>query len=112
MTVQLNHPILITIIFAVIGDYAICFKPYEHRILTYSLTAFEGKNKYANDTIFYASDFFYTIAKRHVLFYNGYKQSRMPLSIIYSNNNPKSLKSSSYTCKGNNWICITRNLPS
>ena len=44
-------------LFPLISDRSLYFKSFEHRILTYSLTANECKNKYGSGTILYASDF-------------------------------------------------------
>ena len=81
----------------VFGDNSLCFKPSEHRILTNSLTAYEGKNKYANGTILYASDFSFMPLRKH-------KKPSISLSVIYPNFNSKYLESSSYPCKVNNWV--------
>ena len=45
-------------LFLVISDKSLHFQPFGHRILTYSLTAYDCKNKYPNGTILYASDFY------------------------------------------------------
>ena len=44
-------------LFTVVSEHSLFFKSFEHRILTYSLTAYECKNEYAIGTILYASDF-------------------------------------------------------
>ena len=52
----------------VIGDQSIYFTPFEHRILTYSLTAYECKNKNATGTIFYATDFSFVPLRKNIFF--------------------------------------------
>ena len=56
-------------LFPVIGDNSIYFKPSEHLILTYSLTAYECKNKNASGTILYKSDFSF-IPLRKIMFFS------------------------------------------
>ena len=46
-----------SLLIPVIGHHSIYFQIFEHRILTYSLTAYECKHKYATRTIIYKSDF-------------------------------------------------------
>ena len=55
-------------LFPVIGDHSICFTPSEHRIITYSLTANECKNKNASGTILYASDFSFIPLLKNLFF--------------------------------------------
>ena len=45
-----SHPYY-SVLLPVIGDHSLYFQHYEQRILTYSLTANEYKNKHANRTI-------------------------------------------------------------
>ena len=52
-----KSPPYYTRLFPVFGDQSLYFQPFEHRILTYSLTAYDCQNKYANGTILYGSDF-------------------------------------------------------
>ena len=44
------------------------FTPSEHRILTYSLTAYERKKKKASGTILYASDFSFIPLRKNMFF--------------------------------------------
>ena len=44
------------------------FTPSEHRILTYSLTAYECKNKNASGTILYASNFLFLPLRKNMFF--------------------------------------------
>ena len=55
-------------LFPVIGDNSLYFKPFEQGILTFSLTAYECKIKYANGTILYASDFSYIPLRKNMFF--------------------------------------------
>ena len=55
-------------LFPVIGDQPLYLQPVEHRILTYFLTAYECKNKYANGTILYASDFYFIPLRKNLFF--------------------------------------------
>ena len=55
-------------LFPVIGAQSLYFQTFEHRILTYSLTAYECKNKYANATILYASDFSFISLRKNMFF--------------------------------------------
>ena len=50
-------PIYFSRLFLVIGNYALHFQPFEHKILNYSLTAYECKSKYTYRIIVYKSDF-------------------------------------------------------
>ena len=55
----------------VIGDHLyiyIYIKSSEHRILTYSLTTSESKNKYTNGIIFYASNFSFIPLRKNMFF--------------------------------------------
>ena len=62
-------------LFLVIVDQSIDFTPFEDRILTYSLTAFECKNKNASGTILYVFDFSFVPLRKNMFF-----------SIMYINN--------------------------
>ena len=42
----------------IINDHSMYFKYFEHRILTYFLTAYDCEQKYADGTILYASKFY------------------------------------------------------
>ena len=55
-------------LFPVIGDHSVYFTPSEHRILTYSLTAYESKNKSASGTIFYVSEFSFIPLRKNNFF--------------------------------------------
>ena len=55
-------------LFPVIGEHSLYLQPTEHRILTYSLTAYEYKNKYANGNILYASDFSFIPIRKNMFF--------------------------------------------
>ena len=55
-------------LFPIIGDHSVYFTPSAHRILTYSLTAYECKNKKASGTILYASDFSFITLRKNMLF--------------------------------------------
>ena len=55
-------------LFQVIGDHSVYFTPSEHRILTYSLTAYECKNKNASSNILYASDFSFIPLRKNMFF--------------------------------------------
>ena len=55
-------------LFQVIGDYSICVTLLELRVLTYSLTAYECKNKYKNGTVLYASDFSFIPLRKSLFF--------------------------------------------
>ena len=57
-----------TRLFPVIGEKSIYLQPAEHRILTYSLTAYECKNKYAIGTLLYASDFSFIPLRKNMFF--------------------------------------------
>ena len=56
-------------LYPVIGNHSLCFKPSEHKILTYSLNAYECKNKYVNGTILYASDFSFMPLRKNMFFF-------------------------------------------
>ena len=55
-------------LFPVIEDHSVYFTPSEHRILTYSVTACESKNKNASGTILYASDFSFIPLRKNMFF--------------------------------------------
>ena len=55
-------------IFPIFGDQSIFFSPFEHRVLTYSLTAYECKNKKASGTILYLSDFSFVPLRKSMFF--------------------------------------------
>ena len=63
-----NPPPYYSRLFPVIGENSLDLQPAEHRILTYSLTAYECKNKYANGTILYASDFSFIPIRKNMFF--------------------------------------------
>ena len=68
MTFQQSHPPYYSRSFPVFGDQSLYFQPFDYRILNYSLTAYECKNKYANGTILYASDFSFTPIHKKIFF--------------------------------------------
>ena len=55
-------------LFPVIGEQSAYLQPTEHRIITYSLTAYECKHKYANGTLLYASDFSFIPLRKNMFF--------------------------------------------
>ena len=55
-------------LFPVIGEKPLYLQPAENRILTYSLTAYECKNKYANGTLLYVSDFSFIPLRKNMFF--------------------------------------------
>ena len=65
---SLKPPPFYSRLLPVIGEKPLYLQPVEHRILTYSLTAYECKNKYANGTLLYVSDFSFIPLRKKLFF--------------------------------------------
>ena len=65
---SIKPPPYYSTLFSVIGDHSKYFTPFEHRILTYSLTTYGCKSKNASCTMLYASDFLFIQLRENMIF--------------------------------------------
>ena len=65
---SLKPPPFYSRLLPVIGEKPLYLQPVEHRNLKYSLTAYECKNKYANGTLLYLSDFSFIPLRKKLFF--------------------------------------------
>ena len=61
-------PLYFLQLFPVFGDYTLYFQPFEHRILTYSFTAFESRSSYTNDPPLFQSEFSHLTLHKNMFF--------------------------------------------
>ena len=82
---QNHHPIL----HDYFGYHTSYFQPLEHRILTYSLTAYKCKSKYAEGTIIYKSDFSFIPIRENMFsiieIYNSEYHFQSLIQILFQN---------------------------